>query len=589
MAITQGGTTTPIAFASSEDLPSYKWAVDAGNISQIPSIQKTTSDLRTLLGWKSRPHIEVYSPVPYIFQFNPLDCNTTSGTRNCTEACRDNTALFTPTNLHVCSMLASASLLVANKTLSLDLSNETTSQVAEEWQVPNLTAFDGAGVIGNISECIYRSCITAPDVGRCNGSVASLAARPITASSMSTLIQTLDHYCQSPNSVLNTDIAGPGVIMSYIFQISLALLFYVLINFSSVWPHRIGKFLGLGRASLREKGDSIQKRLASSRFGAAVLSSLNEFQEVQLYFVGSIQVASFISFNPDNPNTSSANSNSFGSALLSSAIINILGVNGAYTILLCQVGLQRQGMHWWYIFVLMTTVFALAQAIVAKGQSLLPSTEVLFDKLEDDHAIPACGGNPSPMTYCQPPLSFTAALTTGAEGRHIFTIIGSLAYAGLFLDQLSYAFPGWISTISNKCKISSNKSRAVGLLSRAWPWIRHAYWFSISVLLFLATLLYFAILLEVVPQAGIGDSTKWTFGQLIAVLVWAPTIAKYIYFSICKSVPSSTDHSTHEYSTAIVGIKDQDGQDEDTSKDPTISSGERPSHEADGLLGHRLG
>ncbi|KAI1109242.1 hypothetical protein F5Y14DRAFT_433347 [Nemania sp. NC0429] len=566
MADAQGTTRTPIAFASSEDLPSYKWSVDAGNISRIPSIQKTTSDLRTLVQWKSRSHIQVWPPAAYTFQFNPLDCNTTSGTRNCTEACRDGTSLFTPTNLHVCSMLAGASLLVANKTLSFDLSDNTTRQVAEEWQVPNLATFDGAGVIRNISECIYRSCTTAPDVGSCNSTVGPLAASSITGTSTSTmtsLVQTLDHYCQSPNSVLNTDIAGPGVIVSYIFQISLALLFYVLINFSTKWPHRIANFLGFRRVAIREKGDSIQTRLASSRFGAAVLSSLLEFQEVQLYFVGSIQVASFISFNPDNPNTSSANSNSFGSALLSSAIINVLGVNGAYTILLCQVCLQRQGMHWWYIFILMTLVFALAQAIVAKGATLLPSTEALWEKLKDDHPIYACGGNPSPMTYCQPPLGFTAALTTGTEGRHVFTIFGSLAYAGLFFDQLSYAFPRWVSIFSNKCEKMGEKTRAVRLLRRAWPWICHAYWFSIHVVLLLGTILYFAILLEVVPRAGIGDSAKWSFGQLIAVLVWAPTIVKYIYF-------------------CIFGTKE--GFDEGTSNDHTTSRSERPSHEIDGLL-----
>lgn len=327
------------------------------------------------------------------------------------------------------------------------------------------------------------------------------------------------------------------MIVSYLFQISLTLLFYVFVNFSTTWPRRVSKFLGLGRASLREKGEHIQARIGSSRFGAAVVSSLLEFQEVQLYFVGSIQVASFISFSPGNPNTGSSNSNSFGSALLSSAIVNILGVNGVYTILLSQVCLQRRGMHWWYIFVLMTVVFALAQAIVAGGRTLLPSTDALWDKLKSDHEIYACGNNPSPMTYCQPPLGFTAALTTGAQGRNLFAIVGSLAYAGLALDQLSYAFPGWISTLANKCKKSNDTSKPIDVVKKVWPWICHTYWFSIHVILLLGTLLYFATLLEVVPRAGIDDSTKWSFGQLIAVLVWAPTIVKYIYFSICKLKP----------------------------------------------------
>ncbi|KAI1170870.1 hypothetical protein F4777DRAFT_567666 [Nemania sp. FL0916] len=567
MADIVGTTRTPLAFSSADGLPSYKWAVDAGEIAQIPSFQKITSDWNALIDWKSRPQAQVSPPIPYTFEFNQLDCNTTSGSRNCTEACRDRTSLFTPTNLRVCSLLATTSLLVADRTFNFSLSDSVTAQIADEWQVPNLTSFDGAGVLANITDCITQSCTVAPDVGTCSKNARPSLNTPVTVGTVANLLQSLDHYCDSQNSVLNADIAGPGVIVSYLFQISLALLIYILVGISTNWPRRISNVLGLGRADLREKGHRVQTRLASSRFRATLISSLVEFQEVQLYFVGSIQVASFISFSPNNPNTSSSNSNSFSSALLSSAIINILGVNGVYTILLCQGCLQREGKRSWYIFVLMSIVFVLAQVIVGVGDSLLPSTEALWDKLKSDHPIFACGNNPSPMTYCPPPLGFNAALTTGAQGRHVFAISGSLAYFGLLVDQLAYASPSLVSTVTNKSKRLSGKPNITDCVRRAWPWLRHLYWFAIQVILLLGTILYFAILLEVVPRAGIRDTSKWSFGQIIAVTVWAPTIVKYIYSN-------------------VFGTND-DNAEESMSKEH-IPRSERPSHENDNLLEHGL-
>lgn len=112
---------------------------------------------------------------------------------------------------------------------------------------------------------------------------------------------------------------------------------------SSLWPRWIYAWLGCFSAPLQNKGRCLQSSLTSSRFTAAAISSLVEFQEDQLYFIGSIQVASLISFDPNNPNTGSSNKSSFGSALLGSAIVSALGINGVYTVLLCQVCLQRSG------------------------------------------------------------------------------------------------------------------------------------------------------------------------------------------------------------------------------------------------------
>jgi len=165
----------------------------------------------------------------------------------------------------------------------------------------------------------------------------------------------------------------------------------------------------------------------------------------------------------------------------------------------------------------------------------MPTMTALWKKFMDDEPVPDCGENPSPMTYCGPPLDSVAGWSMGVRGRYVFALFGSLAYLGLAIDQFSYAFHGKISTVAGKLGRPNHGSKAMRFARRAWPWVRDIYWFIVEAILLLGTLLYYAILLEASPQARISDSSEWSFGQLIAVMVWAPTIVKYIYFNICKS------------------------------------------------------
>ncbi|KFA74435.1 hypothetical protein S40288_10077 [Stachybotrys chartarum IBT 40288] len=556
-----------IEFASTPNLHSYPWVINAGSISEIPSFQTMWSDLNRLVNRETLPHAEVWPPVPYTIQFTPSDCNTTSGPMNCTEACRNETFLFTPTNLRICSLLAAASVLVRNDNYSFDPTGDSARRVAQDWYVPDLETFDGEKVLGNITECISQSCVAASGVGTCSDAVSRVRYVPINATNLSPVVEILSHYCNGLNSITNADMAGPGVVLSYLFQTSLSLLFYVLVNFFKLWPRRIYAWLGCFSASLQNKGRRLQSSLTSSRFTAAAISSLVEFQEVQLYFIGSIQVASLISFDPDNPNTGSSNSNSFGSALLGSAIVSALGINGVYTVLLCQVCLQRSDMHWWYTFVLTSVVFVMAQVIVARDDMLMPSIEALWDKFSRDASVPACADNPSPMTFCGPPRGSVAAWSSGAEGRHVFVSVGTLAYVGLLIDQLSHALHD--RSLPQTCKLgSAPEPRLVVHAQSAWPWIRELYWFSIQALLFVCTLLYYAVLLRASPRAGIGDTSQWSFGQLIAVMVWAPTIIKYIYFN-------------------LFGM--EEGFEERVSKEYTILGRKRINHASDGRVEQRDG
>lgn len=155
--------------------------------------------------------IEVWPPIPYTIQLSPSDCNTTSGPINCTEACRNETFLFTPTSLRIFSLLAAASVLVRNDNYSFDPTDDSARRVAQYWHVPDMETFGVERVLGNIIECISQSCVAASGVGICGDAVSRVRYVPINAANLSSVVEILSHYCNGLSSITNADMAGPGV------------------------------------------------------------------------------------------------------------------------------------------------------------------------------------------------------------------------------------------------------------------------------------------------------------------------------------------------------------------------------------------
>lgn len=559
----------PVVFASSTFLGEWDWGYNVGDISTLPPFQLSRAELGVLMNWPKVPHPK---GVQYSITFREGDCVTVPGSQNCSQACTDPAFLFTPMNLRMCLRLASTALLVKDGQFAVNLT-DATRQATETWHVPNLTALDGAAILANISSCLFASCIVADDVKQCTEVVRKLPALPINASKFPAFMGVLGNYCGHLDNTANADIAGPGVFLSYIFQTSLSLLLYILVNFFTFWPGQILRLLDPARASLREKGERLQARLAGSRFGAAVISSLVEFQEVQLYFVGFLQIAIIVNSNLSHYGTGGFNSNSFVNAILNSIVATILGVHTVYAILLCQVCLQRERMHWWYTFVLMTVVFILALAINFQAKLMPPLVDV-FKQLQADKPVPACGHNPSPMTYCHPVNDNRTTFDKkdfpydppGEKEKKIFAVVGVVSYVGLALDQLYNGrrswYPAWVDALGRRGHDLVATKRA----KKVWPRLRSAYWFSIQLALLAAIGFFFLTLLNTSPSTDIQNPRAWGFGQLIAVMVWAPTIVKYIYYN-------------------VFGI--EGGFEERVSRAYTITMDDPPKGESKGLPAHQ--
>lgn len=508
----------------------YGWFDDnLGGLSSVPFFEAVPEQLAQLLRTSSaRQQLRI--------SLVPGDCETVSGSHNCTEACSNPSSLFTPPNLRVCTALAGAALLVQNGTYSVDRSDAQTVEAINSWQIPELSTYNGAAVFNHIAQCIPQSC-TFVRLGECAKDVRDLATVEINASNLAVISSRLGRYCDAARLEINADIAGPGVLLSYFFQTSIVFLFFLLLKISKSWVRRLCiPFKWLSNQEndeFQDKLSEVQNKLARSRPGVAVTSSLVEFQEVQIYFITSVQIAMIIAYNPDLTDTVGANNNSYAAVILNSGLAAFLNISSMGCILLAQCCLHRAGMRWWYIFTIMTISFILAIAIFGLRNNLMPPVEALWKQFKDDAPLPLCGNNPSPMTYCGPS-SDTSFLDNSVIG-YLICGLGSAAWVGLFIDQLVFTLRTRRTTLGQG--IARSLDRHGGMLrekSKMWSVLGSTYWFTVQTLLFLLVGYHNSQLVLILEYVSIGDISKWSFGQLIAVMVWAPTIIKCLYFNICK-------------------------------------------------------
>ncbi|GJN78582.1 hypothetical protein PLIIFM63780_002076 [Purpureocillium lilacinum] len=497
----------------------YSWFDNSGSLASVPFFEVVPDQLAQMLETSSARRT-------LRLTFGPDDCMTASRSRNCTEACSNPYTLFEPANLRACTALAGAALLVQNETYSVDRSDAHTTEVMNAWRVPELSAYNATAMLRHVAECISESCAVGSKLGVCPNDVRTLSNMDINADNLGDLSFRLERYCHGVNVEINADIAGPGT--------SLALLLYLLMRSSTTWAGRVDTLF----RKLRGKHDTkspggkrvtLLSKLGASSLGAAATSSLVEFQEMQLYFVASVQIATLVSYNHSTTESTGTNNASYAAMLLNSGLAALLATSSIACVLLVQCCLQRARMHWWYTFVLMTYTYVFALVIFARRSRLMAPADGLWEKFKADRLLDMCGNNPSPMTYCKPPQD-TRFLDNAAAGYAV-CCLGAVAWLGLFIDQVASSIPNKFPAAAKRLAVLKPKATIRGR-DRLWTSMSATYWIVLEVLLLVTAGYHLSQLVLVVMDVDIGDASRWGFGQLIAISLWAPTIAKFIYSNI---------------------------------------------------------
>lgn len=256
---------------------------------------------------------------------------------------------------------------------------------------------------------------------------------------------------------------------------------------------------------------STLSRMRSSRFSAALFSSIIDFQETQLFLTLALQLATMFM----------AVVNEELSTPMDLRAARTVVSGGTLMALLTQTIIQRRGMHWWYTLVLTVIVGGLGIAVQflvprTKGWTTLPSKT-------------GCGTyTPSILALCP---GGGQSLRFGYDDDEYLLFLALYAVGTLFLiaDHLRHA-PQLLSKLDG-LRDTTNRFWVFLLKSSYVTW--NLAWFILNIVLF-GSLLSNATYIFGEVGNTLSEMEKWTFGQVVAVLPWAPVVAKYIYYNICK-------------------------------------------------------
>lgn len=268
---------------------------------------------------------------------------------------------------------------------------------------------------------------------------------------------------------------------------------------------------------------------AYSRTSIAIATTLVEFQEAQCWFVFAVQIASILAIV-----VNSQEGTFWGEIIVNGAVAFHISQNGILPMFLIQICLHNEGIRNWHTFLGFCMEYLLA--IVATTQRI--DYKSSFELFRDQNSITACGGNPSPRTYCAsrkgvdgvPELSF---FPHPLMYKLVFLVLDTVAMIVLVIDQLT-----WTLRTHHRTKHMGFGSYKVG----RWPdgrlkqhWIKFNRWFwqGLEFAYLVINILYLVSLANVISPLGF-EATRWSYGQIIAMTVWGPVIVKLFDLILCK-------------------------------------------------------
>lgn len=491
---------------------------------------------------------------------------------DCANICSDPTTSMLPWNMETCYSLGVAAMLIQNGSLAFNSSDEYNDQ--EELHYGNLSVWDGTKVISDFASCISSSC-TMSNISHCDQETVALEHISITADNLGTIQEGMSKFC-SYGVEINADIAGPGVMISYLLQICAAIFFWVLFNILTKWAWivispiffqmkkgnleraRLDPFLtdapNEKKASLIKqawvRASETQRRLSQWHLYQATVAILRDFQEVQIFFIGAIQIATLSTFKPKASNSSDINSvNSFGAAIMDSELVQMLAVNSMIPLLLIQSMIQRGDRYklrkadkkrrrlsfTWYSFALVWVTVIFAIIVHARRDKLIANYEDLFETFKREKAVEQCGGNPNPMVYCNVDNDLNTKFNAGIPAIYV-------AVALLTVDFIVFHVPSWQRwNPSQRMLDAMNPTQAqvfIWLRKCHWRLLTKTIWFFLECGLLASSAIYLSDILAITHAMTGGSNSwgatnswgSWSFGQLIAVMVWVPTLFKFIFY-----------------------------------------------------------
>lgn len=480
-------------------------------------------------------------------------CTTDSWTTpNCTRTCGNATAMFSsPENVWNCMALATVTMEVVGGNKTVDPDN--LKAMDDIFHLGgSLDAFDGLHVFAGVRQCFWQSCSDSK-YGSCTPGLQRFRCDPIDATNIADFAAVIDRpYCQDAGLGIDSDIAGPGILVSYVIQIALVLLFAAFF-WSTYQPwtrlrSAVRELRDNGSASKRP-GPPEGTELAppdtldlepAGNFAVAVHSAVSDLQDAQTAFGLTIAVIFLCAFGGAG-DLGLANVTSVFSYTMNRDIAFGLLVVGTCSVVFLQPCRQRVGKGGTLRAISMVPMVASwLLLIVAHGtrdHGSWANPQKFIKNLRDNAAVEDCGNNPGPMSYC-----LGSQLQGPDKSQQVFKLTTALAPAvhllsAIVLLEECIAFLGWYFDSRNGTATGrTRRSKGLQILqlcSRIFTFILLA-----AELLGVALLLIFTVdvgkAFKMIEQIN-GGVHSWGFGQLAATAIWIPVVTSFVTFLVGTS------------------------------------------------------
>ncbi|KAK7577687.1 hypothetical protein V3481_016229 [Fusarium oxysporum f. sp. vasinfectum] len=346
--------------------------------------------------------------------------------------------------------------------------------------------------------------------------------------------EALEPLCDRLESDINIDIAGPGVLITYITQTAMvvfAWLFFLLLKVNkfintstSIFTHLFRK-RNPGPNLLTHRVSGLE-RLERTNLAHATSTFLAELHEAQCFFVVAIEIALI---NASSRSAIFTGADNWQSLLWNRDSVQFLAGMGAWPIILGQISLRRAELDSMYYLILST--LALALAGVAADTAANPDPDRIYKMFQGQNTLEECGGHPSLRTFC----------VEERESIYWYVFPAGSIYAFLGLLAILWWARLWSLCNSPVSFVKRHKS-LTKRQHEAWEWFK---WFVIKASLLgihiaeagALACICFGLAVIRAPLLNLllrGETGTWSVGQLVAVLIWAPVISKYAHLAIRK-------------------------------------------------------
>ena len=419
-----------------------------------------------------------------------------------------------------------------------------------------------------ISTCLSTYCETLPKCKnkhppRCSATVLAINGSMLNAAAMKRCHESI---CSAhPGQFINTDIAGIGVVSSYIMQVTI-VLFCGLALAGSTWfqwqgaKHRspLSDTISLHARTALPGSDEyriLEKKLKDryrgpQRLRDIIIVVLVEFLKAQCFFTIAIAVAALVILRSGD-----------STSLLDRVALRTAGGVGVVPVtanfyLLATFNPSRRS---WYLYCLSLSTWTLGFCVTLISQR---TSSNLWSNGSDrffvDEQYPNACGNISPRFICDSALDSS----WGSRNEKLYASCIPVML-GLTVWQISSSLcpPSFLALIRfvTTCNTWSEQSAAM----------RHTI-YHISTMILLVPPLY--TLIQGIMDLFDGDAVNgtWGFGQIVAVTVWIPTVAGFFNMWVEGVSAAHTEQLPASYLTIINNLT-QGNRSASSQNQPEIS------------------